>query len=98
VLDGLRTRWRQLKAGKPGTRFQGQYRANRESRKSGWGGALSLALGIGLIVVGFIGLFVPGPGIVGIALGAAILARQSLVVARALDALELRGRKLIKRL
>jgi hypothetical protein len=98
LFGGLRTRWRQLKAGEPGTRFQGQYRANRESRKSPWARVLAVMPGLALILVGFIGLFVPGPGMLGIALGAALLARQSRAVARGLAWLELRGRRLARRI
>jgi hypothetical protein len=46
---------------------------------------------------GFILLFVPGPGLLLIAVGAALLARESLAVARALDWLEVRGRRLARR-
>jgi hypothetical protein len=97
MLEGLKARWRRLKAGQPGARFQRQYRENRESRKSGlqrWG---SVAAGVGLIFVGVVALFVPGPGILFIAAGGAVLARESLVVARGLDWLEIRGRRLARR-
>lgn len=98
MFDGLKARWRRLKAGEPGARFQRQYRENRETRKSGlqrWG---SLAAGVGLIVVGVVALFVPGPGILFIAAGGAVLARESLAVARALDWLEVRGKRLAARM
>jgi hypothetical protein len=97
MLDGLKRRWRRLKAGEPGARFQRQYRENRESRKSGlqrWG---AVAAGAGLILVGVVALFVPGPGILFIAAGGAVLARESLAVARALDWLEIRGRRVVRR-
>ena len=98
MFDGLKRRWRRLRAGQPGARFQRQYRENRETRKSGlqrWG---SVAAGVGLILVGVVALFVPGPGILFIAAGSAVLARESLAVARTLDWVEVRGRQVIKRL
>ena len=97
MLDGLKARWRRLKAGEPGARFQRQYRENRESRKSGlqrWG---AVAAGVGLIVIGVVALFVPGPGILFIAAGGAVLARESIAVARSLDWVEVRGRRLWRR-
>jgi hypothetical protein len=97
MLEGLRGRWRRLRAGQPGTRFQRQYRENRESRKSGWQRWGAAAGGVALILIGVIALFVPGPGILFLALGAAVLARESLAVARALDWLEIRGRRLVHR-
>jgi hypothetical protein len=97
MFDGLKRRWRRLKAGEPGARFQRQYRENRETRKSAlqrWG---SVAAGVGLILVGVVGLVVPGPGILFIAAGGAVLARESLAVARTLDWVEVRGRRLWQR-
>ena len=97
MFDGLKRRWQRLKAGEPGARFQRQYRENRETRKSGlqrWG---SVAAGAGLILVGVVALFVPGPGILFIAAGGAVLARESLAVARTLDWVEVRGRRLWRR-
>jgi hypothetical protein len=97
MLEGLKRRWRRLRAGQPGARFQRQYRENRESRKSGlhrWG---AVAAGAGLILVGIILLFIPGPGLLLIAAGAALLARESQVLARALDWSEVRGRRLWRR-
>jgi len=97
MVEGLKRRWERLKAGQPGARFQRQYRENRESRKSGlqrWG---LVAAGAGLMLVGIIGLFVPGPGTLFIAVGGAVLARESLAVARALDWVEVRGRRLWRR-
>jgi hypothetical protein len=98
MLDGLKRRWRRLKAGEPGARFQRQYRENRGSRKSGlrrWG---ALAAGGGLILVGIVLLFIPGPGLLLIGVGAAVLARESRLAARGLDWLEVRGRRVIRRL
>ena len=97
MFDGLKRRWRRLKAGEPGARFQRQYRENRETRKSGlqrWG---AVAAGAGLILIGVVALFVPGPGILFIAAGGAVLARESLAVARTLDWVEVRGRRLWRR-
>ena len=97
MLEGLRGRWRRLKAGQPGMRFQRQYRENRESRKSGWQRWGAVGAAAGLILVGVVLLFVPGPGLLLIGAGAAVLARESLAVSRALDWLEIRGRHLVQR-
>jgi hypothetical protein len=98
MLERLKGRWRRLKAGQPGARFQRQYRENRESRKSGlqrWG---AVAAGAGLILLGILLLFIPGPGLLFIAAGGAVLARESQVLARAMDWGEVRGRQLWRRL
>jgi hypothetical protein len=97
MLDGLKRRWRRLKAGQPGARFHRQYRENRESRKSGlqrWG---AVAAGAGMILLGVILLFIPGPGLLFIAAGGAVLARESQVLARVMDWGEVRGRRLWRR-
>lgn len=97
MLEALRSNVRVLKGGRPGSRFQDLRRHRR--RQSGTRGNLSrvLLLGLGivlLLVTPVVGL-IPGPGgIIVFALGAALLASESTIAARALDWCEPRARKL----
>jgi GMP synthase PP-ATPase subunit len=57
---------------------------------------LWIGVGVVIVAVGIVALPAPGPGFLVIALGAALLARESLVVARAADWVELRLREALK--
>jgi uncharacterized protein (TIGR02611 family) len=93
MLERLKRSWRRFKAGEPGQRFQQQYRRRRQSGRSPLEKVLFIGGGILLIAVGLLFLFVPGPGLLIILLGAALIARQSLFAARTLDWAEVRVRK-----
>jgi hypothetical protein len=54
-------------------------------------------IGSALVLAGVALMFIPGPGIPLLALGAALTAQQSARVARALDAFELWLRKVLRR-
>ena len=54
---------------------------------------LSVGLGLLIVAIGIVGLPAPGPGFLIIALGGALLARESRAVARAMDWLEVRLRR-----
>lgn len=92
----IKRSWQRFKADPPGERFQEQFRRRRLAR-----GALQKALFIGggalLMAAGFFFLFVPGPGLLVLLIGAILIAQQSLLAARALDWLEVRARKLLAR-
>lgn len=93
VLQALKKQWRELASAPVGHRFQTHYRRKhqrgRSSHRIG-----KLFLGITLVVAGVLLLFIPGPGSVLIVIGAALLGEESLVIARWLDALEIRLRKI----
>ena len=93
MFDKLRRYWRQLKAGRPGKRFQVQYEAQQKSRRPAWARPVWIAGGTVLIAVGVVALPAPGPGILVIAFGAALIARESRIAARVLDWIELRLRE-----
>jgi hypothetical protein len=95
MLQKLKQSWRRLKSGTPGRRFQQQYDRRRESGRSPIKKVLFISGGILVMAVGIFLLFVPGPGLVFLLLGAVLVARQSLFAARALDWAEVRGRKLL---
>ena len=96
-MGTLRAAWRRFRDAEPGTRFRKQYEANQKSRQSRWTRPAWIVLGGVVVLIGFVALPAPGPGTLVIAGGAALLARESLMVARALDALEVRIRRLLGR-
>ena len=73
----LKKEWRQFKSAKPGPRFTRQYESNQEERKHKWTRPAMIALGALIILVGIVALPAPGPGMLVIAAGAALLARRS---------------------
>ncbi len=91
MLAKLKKSWATFKKGAPGERFQNFYEAQKEA-----GGASRIVLtvlGVVLLVGGVILLFIPGPGILLIAFGGALVAQQSLWTAKLLDRTEVLGRK-----
>ena len=95
MSPNLQNAWRRFRDGTPGKRFEQRYRASRAS-----GGALkrtlSAAVGVLLIGAGAVLLAIPGPGLLVIAFGAALIGQESLWVARVLDRLELAGRAIAR--
>ncbi len=85
--------WAEIKDDPPGERFQRHFR-RRQGRK---GRMRLIAMSSALIFAGIVLLFIPGPGLLLIALGAALLAEESLRIARALDWSEIEIRTLIDR-
>ena len=85
--------WRELKRGRPGTRFREQYERQHQRQDSRTGRVVRIIAGIILVPVGLFFLPAPGPGMVVLALGAIMIAREFLFAAKALDRLELRVRQ-----
>jgi len=78
--------------GVPGQRFHMRF---RHARRAGQGPTkrwTMLVLGLALVIVGAVMLVAPGPGVLVLVLGASLLARQSLRVARWLDTFEVKLR------
>jgi len=98
VLGRLKKGWRELRAGRPGRRFQDRYQRLRKNAACGpakkWG---LIAGGVALVLVGIVLLPLPGPGMLVIALGALMMAEESHSTARALDWLEAKTRSLVGR-
>lgn len=99
VLERLKVQVRELLRDAPGQRFQRRYHRVHET-----GGIVVLRkilfIGGGVLVVcaGLFFLPAPGPGMVIIAIGATMMAQESLAVAKVLDWLEVKGRKATGRL
>lgn len=98
MIDSLNEGAQKLKESEPGHRFEARYhrlQAARDGRFS-WTTILNVILGIGLIGAGVVFWFIPGPGWGLILLGLGFLGSESLVVARALDRLEVHVRRLAR--
>lgn len=93
MFQGLKASARRFRASEPGARFQELYRSHQQRRRSPWVRWLLIVLGVAIIAVGLIALPAPGPGTLVLAAGGALLARESLAVAKGLDWLETRLRR-----
>jgi UPF0716 family protein affecting phage T7 exclusion len=96
MLKHLKQSWRRFKAGLPGRRFQQQFRLRQRFRSGAARKALFMAGGILIAAAGVFLLFVPGPGIITLLIGAVLIAQQSSLAARAFDRIEIRIRKFIR--
>lgn len=93
MFDKIKRAWRKLKSGRPGHRFQDQYQAQQKSRRPAWSRPVWIAAGTVVMAGGVVALPAPGPGILVLALGAAMIARESRIAAKTLDWIELRLRE-----
>lgn len=98
VLIKLKRHWRELRKGRPGRRFEERYERNRKGRKdqSFLQRFLAPAAGIVLLVAGVVFCVIPGPGLPLIIVGASLLGGQSRFVAKIMDWLEVRVRKVAR--
>ena len=94
-MHKLKRYWERLRYARPGERFQELYQQRQRIRRTFWPRLFFVALGGLLIATGIVLMFVPGPGLLVAALGAALIAQESLVAARLLDGAEKRLRKLL---
>jgi hypothetical protein len=93
VLESLKREWRMLRRGEPGSRFQRLQQARDRNVRLRW---IWVLVGAILVAVGLVGLLVPGPGLLAITVGVALVARESLRAARLADWIEVRGRSLVR--
>lgn len=96
MFAALKRHWREFVTAPAGTRFQAHYRRHRRRR-----GLVRTIVAIGsgllLIALGTVLLVLPGPGLLIGAIGAALLAGESLSVARALDGIDRHATRLWRR-
>lgn len=86
-----RRSWNALRSDPPGQRFRRHYeRRQQEADRSG--DSRRYLVASGLILVGIVLIFIPGPAVVFFALAGALLAEVSLPAARTLDWAESRVR------
>jgi UPF0716 family protein affecting phage T7 exclusion len=96
MLKHLKQSWQRFKAGLPGRRFQQQFRLRQRLRSGAARKALLMAAGVLIAAAGIFLLFVPGPGIIILLIGAVLIAQQSSLAARAFDRIEIGLRRFIK--
>jgi hypothetical protein len=92
MLASLKQRWDQFKSYEPGTRFQAQHRKGNRNAKTPLARGVRAVLAIIVTLIGLVMMPAPGPGMPIVALGLTMLAHESLMVARVLDAAELKLR------
>lgn len=97
MFERIKKNFERLKSFEPGSRFQRQYKEHKKEKSSASMRPLLFVAGLAMIAVGLVGLVVPGPGLVGIAIGLALLARESLFIAKGMDRAEVKGRELWSR-
>jgi hypothetical protein len=88
MLEKWKRSWKAFRNAPPGKRFLARHQT-REDSGSPAGRVAAVALGLVLILVGAVLLVIPGPGLIVIAFGAALVAQEFLWMAKALDRLEL---------
>jgi hypothetical protein len=85
--------WDRFVHATPGKRFQERYRRMQEDKAGVWKRCAFVCGGILLSLVGLFFMAVPGPGIPILAVGLALVAQESAVMARLLDRTEVRLRR-----
>jgi len=89
MTESLRDQWQRFAALPSGQRFKQRYRKQREKPAGMLRKVVIIAVGLALVVIGLAMLVLPGPGLLVIIMGAALIAEESLVAARALDRIDL---------
>lgn len=95
MVAKIKQKWHELKVLPPGTRFEAFHEEQRHQPL--WVKVAFLGGALVSFVIGVILAFIPGPAVVFFALTGALLATQSMWVARLLDRGEVKGRKLLER-
>jgi hypothetical protein len=91
----FKQQWKDLTRGKPGSRFRTRYEERSKRRRTLIAKVLYTTLGLALFLVGLVLLPAPGPGFLVLIPGAALLAEESRLVAKALDSAEVKVRALL---
>lgn len=97
MIEKLKENWRFLLDAAPGDRFLGYYQRRQQSRASGMLRIGLLCGGILLSLIGIVMLVAPGPGLLAVAAGMALVAGESRAFARGLDSVECALRKLLRK-
>ena len=97
MFDGIRKNWRVFITSEPGRRFEERYRHSQQSKRGRAKRIVWLSAGIVLAVVGIFFLVAPGPGVLFLLPGAALISQEWLGLARMLDRGETWLRKKFRR-
>jgi len=97
MWERIRRDWKEFKNDTPGKRFLNRFeKTERTPGLRGWRIAI-MVVGLLVAAAGIVLMPLPGPGILIVALGAAMLSQGSKGMARVLDWLEVRARKLAEK-
>jgi hypothetical protein len=92
----FREHWRALRRGRPGHRFRAHYERSRQSERCGAAERLVLVtIAVVLIAIGIVLTVIPGPAIPFFFIAGGLLASESKLVARFMDASEVLIRKIV---
>lgn len=92
MIEGIRKEWHAFAADAPGKRFACRY-ARKRATRTGLAGRIAWVLaGLLFVLLGFVMLFTPGPGLLAMGFGATCLSQESHALCGALDRAELRVR------
>jgi hypothetical protein len=92
MLEAARHEWHCFRDDEPGERFRNHHkRAHRSASKAV--AVLRVVIGAVLVASGVVMLFIPGPGLLGILFGLALIAGELRPLAAALDRAEVRVRR-----
>ena len=86
--------WDRFVTARPGRRFFERYQRMRQAQSGAWKRCAFVCAGILVCLAGIFFLVVPGPGLLILAVGLALIAQESAWMARLLDRLGLRLRRL----
>ena len=96
MFGRVRRQWRDLAAARPGNRFQQRYARRQQARRSRFSAPLTIIAGVLIALLGLVMLPAPGPGIIVVLIGASLIAEESRYTARAMDWIEVRGRRAVR--
>ena len=96
VLQHWKREWKAFEKAPAGKRFVLRYESRKREAGRGWKRVVPIALGFALIVAGVILLVIPGPGLLVVAFGGALIAQEFRWAAVALDWAEVRLRKVAR--
>lgn len=98
MISRWKQQWRALRESRPGERFEDRYRAANRKRDGGslGGHIVRVGLAVALFAIGVVLVVIPGPAVLFFALAGALMATESLWVARALDWTELKVRAMLR--
>jgi UPF0716 family protein affecting phage T7 exclusion len=96
MSQSLRAEWDRFRADPPGERFCNHYDRARSTPTSVR--VIQLVVGLVLVAAGIVLCFIPGPGLLVMVFGLALLAGQSRTTARTLDRIEPSVRRFVRRI
>src|SRR5688572_14221670 len=94
----LKSEWRMLRRGKPGSRFLDRYETSHrnKNKRSVVGRVIRIVIAVAALAIGVVLVFIPGPAILFFFIAGSLLAAESRALARALDWSEVKLRKLVR--